>query len=82
MPLAALVKEHESESILDVIEYFKTQLRKLGVSIRMGHEVTGKVVRQIKPDVIVVAPGGAPASLALPGMDNPKVVDGSKMHAN
>ncbi len=81
MPLAALVKEHESESILDIIAYFKTQLRKLGVSIRMGHEVTGKVVGQIKPDVIVVAPGGAPASLALPGMDNPKVVDGSKMHA-
>jgi len=38
-------------------------------------------VGQIKPDVIVVAPGGAPASLTLPGMDNPKVVDGSKMHA-
>ena len=81
MPLAALVKEHESQSILDVIEYFKVQLRKLGVSVRTGYEVNEKVVGQIKPDVIVVTPGGAPASLTIPGMDNPKVVDGSKMHA-
>ncbi len=81
MPLAALIKEHESQSILDMIAYFKTQLRKFGVSVRMGHEVTDKVVAQIKPDVIVAALGGAPASLSLPGMDNPKVIDGSAMHA-
>jgi 2,4-dienoyl-CoA reductase (NADPH2) len=81
MPIAALIKEHESQSILDMIAYFKTQLRKFGVSVRMGLEVTDEVVAQIKPDVIVVALGGAPASLSLPGMDNPKAIDGSAMHA-
>jgi 2,4-dienoyl-CoA reductase (NADPH2) len=81
MPLAALVKEHEAQSILDVIEYFKTQFRKSGITVRLGHEVDGTVVGRIKPDVIVVALGGAPTTLMIPGMDNPKVVDGSKMHA-
>jgi len=80
MPLASLIKEHESQSILDMIAYFKTHLRKLGVSVQLGREVTEKVVAQIKPDVIVVAPGGMPASLAIPGMDNPKVIDGPAMH--
>ncbi len=81
MPLAALVKEHESQNLLDLIEYYKTQLKKLGVTVRLGHEVNEKVIGQLKPDVIVVASGGGPASVSIPGMDNPKVVDGSKMHA-
>lgn len=81
MPLAAIVKDVESEAILDQIRYFKTQLRKLGVTTKVDKEVDPSTADSLKPDAIVVAGGGSPSAPGILGIDNRKVVDSSKMHA-
>jgi len=80
MRLAAMVKDVELESILDIIRYFRTQLTKLGVTIRLGEEVNLYIIEEIKPDVLILAAGGAPTILAIPGINRRKVVDNAKLH--
>jgi 2,4-dienoyl-CoA reductase (NADPH2) len=80
LPLAAIVKDIEGESILDTIRYFKTQLIQLGVTIKVGKEVNPSIIAEIKPDVILIAVGGTPAMPEIPGIDNPKVVESGWLH--
>jgi 2,4-dienoyl-CoA reductase (NADPH2) len=80
LPLAAIVKDIEGESILDTIRYFKTQLTQLGVTIKLGKEVNQSVIARVKPNVILIAMGGTPAMLKIPGIDNPKVVESGWLH--
>jgi 2,4-dienoyl-CoA reductase (NADPH2) len=81
MPLAAIVKDAEGESILDLVRYLKGQIAKLDVHIKLGDEVNPAVLKKLAPEVIVVAVGGFPAMPAIPGVDNEKiVVSASKLH--
>jgi 2,4-dienoyl-CoA reductase (NADPH2) len=80
MRLAAMVKEIEIESILDTIRYFRTQLTKLGVTTKLGKEVNLSVIEEVKPDVLILAAGGAPSIPAIPGINNRKVIDNAKLH--
>jgi 2,4-dienoyl-CoA reductase (NADPH2) len=75
-----MVKDVELESILDIIRYFRTQLTKLGVTIRLGEEVNLYIIEEIKPDVLILAAGGAPTILAIPGINRRNVVDNAKLH--
>jgi NADPH-dependent 2,4-dienoyl-CoA reductase/sulfur reductase-like enzyme len=57
------------------IQYLSTQVRKAGVKVELGKEVTPKLVDKLKPDVVIVATGGAPVIPAdIPGIDKPIVV--------
>jgi 2,4-dienoyl-CoA reductase (NADPH2) len=80
LPLAAIIKEAESDSLLDIIRYFKTQLNKLRVETRVGKEVDSSVVKDFKADTVIVAVGGAPTVPKIPGIDSPKVVNSSSIH--
>jgi 2,4-dienoyl-CoA reductase (NADPH2) len=80
MRLAAMVKDIELESILDTIRYFRIQLTKLGVTIRLGREVNASVIEEVKPDVVILAAGGAPSVPAIPGINHRKVIDNAKLH--
>lgn len=53
-----------------VTKYLSTQARKTGVKIEIGKEVTPALVKEVKPDVVIVATGGAPLIPAgVPGVD-------------
>jgi 2,4-dienoyl-CoA reductase (NADPH2) len=80
MPLAAIVKDVESEIILDQVRYFKTQMSKLGVTTKVGKEVNPSSIIEMGPDVIIVAVGGSPALPEIPGIDSGRVVNSFKMH--
>jgi 2,4-dienoyl-CoA reductase (NADPH2) len=80
MPLAALIKDFELENILNMIRYFKIQLTKLGVTMRLGNEVTPSVIEEVKPDVLILATGGVPATPAIPGINRGKVIDSTRLH--
>jgi len=80
MPLAAILKDIELENILDMIRYFKIQLTKLGVTMRLGKEVTQSVIEEIKPDVLILAIGGVPTTPAIPGINHRKVIDNDRLH--
>jgi 2,4-dienoyl-CoA reductase (NADPH2) len=80
MPLAALIKDFELENILNMTRYFKIQLTKLGVTMRLGKEVTPSVIEEIKPDVLILAIGGVPATPAIPGINRGKAINNAKLH--
>jgi 2,4-dienoyl-CoA reductase (NADPH2) len=80
MLLAAMIKDSELDAILDMIRYFKTQITKSGVATTLGKEVDAAGLKEMKPDVVIIAVGGASAALNVPGMDNRKVVEGAAMH--
>jgi 2,4-dienoyl-CoA reductase (NADPH2) len=80
MPLAAMVKGFEREDILSLIRYFKTQITKLGVDIRLGKEVDRTVVEEVKPDVLIVAAGGVHNVPEIPGIDRREVITSRALH--
>ena len=57
------------------IDYFSGQLKKLGVKVRLGREVTLSLVEREKPQAVVLATGAAPFRPPIPGVDGPNVVD-------
>jgi 2,4-dienoyl-CoA reductase (NADPH2) len=80
IPLAAIVKDLETEDLILFGRYLETQLKKQGVKVHLKTEVTGDVVKREKPDVLVVAAGAAHTTFDLPGADNPKVIKTEKLH--
>jgi NADPH-dependent 2,4-dienoyl-CoA reductase/sulfur reductase-like enzyme len=56
-----------------LIDYFSTQLGKLGVNVQLGKEVDFKQIEELKPDVAVIATGTKPAIPSIPGIENPNV---------
>ncbi len=78
--LAAIVKEHELEAIVSIIDYLETQNRKLGVTIKLGKAVDRSVIDEIRPDALILAAGGAPTVPPLPGIKHPKVLNNAKLH--
>jgi 2,4-dienoyl-CoA reductase-like NADH-dependent reductase (Old Yellow Enzyme family)/thioredoxin reductase len=57
-----------------VIEYYITQLEKLGVKITLNETVTPALIEQANPDVVVVATGAVPDIPEIPGLDGNNVV--------
>jgi thioredoxin reductase len=61
----------------NVAEWRHRQLEKLQVPIRLNTEVTPALVKQIVPDVIVLATGSTPRRVRYPGSDLPHVFTAS-----
>jgi 2,4-dienoyl-CoA reductase (NADPH2) len=80
MLVAAVVKGLEREDLLTLIHYFETQLRKLGVKVRLGTSVTPEMVERIKPDVLILAAGGKHDIPDIPGINNRKVMTSEALH--
>lgn len=49
------------------------QAKKMGVTFRMGTEVTDKEIAEGKPETVVLATGGEPVKPEIPGIDLPMV---------
>jgi 2,4-dienoyl-CoA reductase (NADPH2) len=79
MNLAALVKGTEIFNLIELVDYFRGQLDKLGVKLRLGEEFTPALADQTKPDVIVLAAGGLPDSLAIPGIAKDNVMSSAEL---
>jgi 2,4-dienoyl-CoA reductase (NADPH2) len=79
MPIAALVKDLEVDVILDSIRWFKLQMTKAGVKFQLKTEVTPELVKQVKPDAIVLATGGIIKIPEIPGIDKRNVLLVSKL---
>ncbi|MGO9769029.1 MAG: FAD-dependent oxidoreductase [Roseiarcus sp.] len=74
MQLASLLKGSEVEDLPGLVSYFRTQLAKLGVEVKLGAEVSAATVVEANPDAVVLATGGIPAIPAIPGIDRPNVL--------
>ena len=80
IPLAAMVKGLEIEDLPAIIRYLKGQITKLGVTIKLGKEVTSSLIQELKPDVVLVAAGGIPQVPDIPGIDRRNVVKNTDLH--
>jgi 2,4-dienoyl-CoA reductase (NADPH2) len=80
LDLAALIKGIELEDLPNMVRYFKTQLRKLGVKTVLGREVNNALIDEIKPDVVIVATGGALSVPDIEGIDDKKVITTPALH--
>ncbi len=80
LPLAAVVKDLETQAMVDSVAYLKKQLEKEHVAVRLGQKVTPELVERLKPDVLVIATGAAHTAFAVPVADGGKVVPTEKLH--
>ena len=63
------------QEISQVIKYLSLQAQKAGVKLELGREVTPELVRELKPDVVIIATGASPLRpSSLPGVDKDGVV--------
>ncbi len=77
--MAGLVKGTDIFDLTDLIDYFKRQLDKLGVTLRLGEEFTPALAEGLKPDAIVVAAGGVAGTLDIPGIDGGNVMSSAEL---
>ena len=80
VPLAAVVKDLETQEMVDSVAYLKKQLEKEHVAVRLGQKVTPELVERLKPDVLVIATGAAHTAFDVPVADGGKVVATEKLH--
>ncbi len=80
MPLASVVKGLHPEDLISLVEYFKRQLKQLGVKVRLGKECNLSSIANIKPDVLFIADGGILNVPDIPGITRSNVVSGPKLH--
>ncbi len=80
LPVAAIVKDLETEELTDLTRYFATQLKKEKVTVHLKKAVTPEVIRAEKPDVLVLAAGAAHTAFDLPGANSPKLIKTEKLH--
>ena len=57
------------KELLSLIEYQKRQIEKSGVICHLNHEVTVETIREINPDVIILATGSTPITPPIPGIE-------------
>lgn len=73
--VAAMVKGVEVEQVPSLIAWLTSQAKKQpGLTIKMKTEVTPELVKQMKPDAIVVATGGVYGKPDVPGIENKLVM--------
>ncbi|MCD6574060.1 FAD-dependent oxidoreductase [Candidatus Aerophobetes bacterium] len=62
------------KDIARLLEWYKTQISKLNIPVKMNTEVTASLVKNERPDVVIIATGSVPLIPEIPGIDNSKVV--------
>ena len=72
---AMLLASITNKRIKPVLEYMKREIKKLPIEVKLNTRVTQDLVQQMKPDAIVLALGGAPSPLNMPGSDSKIVLD-------
>jgi 2,4-dienoyl-CoA reductase (NADPH2) len=80
LPLAAIVKGGEMESLLDTVRYYETQLTKLGVTVKLREKVDTAMIKNLRPDVLIIGTGGLNVALDIPGIDNRKVIRSERLY--
>lgn len=70
---AVLALDPNRRNLRDHAAYFETQLRKLGVELMLGNEVTADELVEFGPDAVVVATGSIPLLPEAPGIGEPNV---------
>ncbi|HXA29697.1 MAG TPA: FAD-dependent oxidoreductase [Candidatus Angelobacter sp.] len=71
-----LARDPNRRNLRDHAVYFERELRRLGVELLLGEEVTADTVVEFGADAVVVATGGLPLIPDVPGVGEANVVTG------
>ncbi len=74
---AMLLSSITNPRIGPVLKYMTREVKKLSVDVRLNTEVTADLVREMNPDVLVVAQGGRAVPMEVPGSDKDIVLSRS-----
>jgi 2,4-dienoyl-CoA reductase (NADPH2) len=80
IPVAAIVKDLETEDLTQFVQYLSPQIKKEGVQVHLKTEVTQAVVKKENPDALIIAAGAAHTRFELDGAESPKVIPTEKLH--
>ena len=75
--LSALVNQPNAR----FIDYLRTQIGKLSISVRLGTQATASLIAELGADVVVVAVGAQRPAVVVPGLDQPHVLSGQALYA-
>ena len=76
IPVAAIVKDLETDDLTRFVQYLVTQLKKEKVTVKTNTEVTPQLVKKEKPDVLIVAAGSRAYRIRYSGSDHQGDPDG------
>lgn len=79
--LASMVKGFEIEDLSLFLDFFRGQVKKLGVDVHLHEDFDEKALAREKPDAVVIASGGVPTYPAgLKGFDSKKVIKTGELY--
>jgi 2,4-dienoyl-CoA reductase (NADPH2) len=59
-----------------IVTYLSGEIRRLGVKVELNKEVTSALVKEMAPDILIMAIGAKPLILSIPGVSQDNVVTG------
>lgn len=65
------------QPIKDQVQYLENQIKKLGVKIELAREATPGLVKELKPEVVILATGATPLIPEIPGAQTENVATAS-----
>ncbi len=71
--LASMIKGCDVENVMPILDYLTTQIRKMGIPVKLNTEVTKELVLREKPDAVIVATSSEYAVPDIPGIHSFKV---------
>ncbi|MCP4905160.1 MAG: FAD-dependent oxidoreductase [bacterium] len=77
--VASVIKGKEPENLEELIEYYRIQLKKYSVELRLGTEYSADLVRRIEPDTVLFATGPESHPVAMPDGNEAIVVRSSAL---
>lgn len=81
LPWVALIKGLDVDSdAMALVDYLERQITKLGVDIQLGKEFQPQLIREIKPEAVILAMGGIPTIPEIPGMDRSNVFSANDLY--
>jgi 2,4-dienoyl-CoA reductase (NADPH2) len=80
LPVAAIVKDIETEDIAKFVQYQIAQLKRYNVTVHLNKEVTPAVVKTENPDAMIIAAGAAHTTVDLEGINSRNVIKTEKLH--
>ncbi|MDD5093174.1 MAG: NAD(P)/FAD-dependent oxidoreductase [Dehalococcoidia bacterium] len=65
-----------NDKLENLVKWMSKQVKILPIDIKLGTEVTPALLESMKPDVLIVAPGGEAVTLEVPGIRGKNVIAG------
>jgi 2,4-dienoyl-CoA reductase-like NADH-dependent reductase (Old Yellow Enzyme family)/thioredoxin reductase len=72
--LSIIARDPNRRQVGDLVVYLQSQLKKLGVELLLGEEISPEMVGELAPDAVVLATGAEPYVPPIPGAEDERVV--------